>query len=473
MKLLLYCTLILAWGYCCVAQEPSHTKNEEDGVLVVNDIIIFGNKKTKNHIITRELDFQQGDTLQLQDTSAVLKHSKNKIFNTGLFNKVNIKTVDTGEDGTIVTIHVAERWYIFPIPVLDVGDRNFNEWWQQRGRGLERLEYGIHFKHKNFRGRNEKLEMKVLAGFTNKYELFYTIPYIDENQKSGVKMDVSYSTNRFAAARTKDHQLDFYTGDRPLKKRFFTGLNYLYRNDFYVTHRFGLYMHANEVADTIALVNPDYFLDGRTSQRYFKFVYHLEDDHTDIQFYPMEGYRASLHFEKEGFGILGDLNMWELEGSIAFYDKWNHGLSWATRLSARTSYPVRQPYFNVQGESLGYEENLVRGYELYVIDGQHYVLNRTEMRWKLFEIENFENKLMPIQQFRNIPLAVFLKAHNDVGYVVDQSDNPLNQHLSNELMWGYGLGIDFTTYYDVVVRAEVSVNRLNEIGFFLHMDAGI
>lgn len=471
MKHLLFFTYLFFLGYCVQAHQPSDSVNEEKDILIVDDIVILGNKKTKNHIISRELDFQQGDTLQLADTSAVLKSSRNKIFNTGLFNKVRLKVVTPQNQHGVIVIQVTERWYIFPIPLIDIGDRNFNEWWQQRGRRFDRLEYGIHFKHENFRGRNEKLEMKFLTGFTNKYELFYTIPYVNKNQKSGIKTDFSYSTNRFVAARTKAHQLDYYTGDKALRKRLYTGLNYLFRNNFFVTHTFSFYFHANQISDTIASVNPDYFLDGRRSQRYFRLMYHFEDNHTDIQYYPMNGYRIRAHVIKEGVGIFDAIDMWQLKGEISYYDVFNNGFSWATRLSAKLSSPIQQPYANVAG--LGYEENLVRGYELYVVDGQHYMLNRAEVRWKLFEIKNFENTLMPIEQFRNIPLAVFLKAHNDVGYVTDQSHNPLNQRLSNELMWGYGVGLDFTTYYDVVVRAELSVNRLNEIGFFIHMDAGI
>ena len=35
-------------------------------------------------------------------------------------------------------------------------------------------------------------------------------------------------------------------------------------------------------------------------------------------------------------------------------------------------------------------------------------------------------------------------------------------------MVGYGVGLDFVTYYDKVIRVEFSTNKLNEFGFFLH-----
>jgi hypothetical protein len=46
-------------------------------------------------------------------------------------------------------------------------------------------------------------------------------------------------------------------------------------------------------------------------------------------------------------------------------------------------------------------------------------------------------------------------------------------NLQNELLLGYGAGLDFVTYYDVVVRAEFSLNKMGEAGFFLHFTAPI
>ena len=42
---------------------------------------------------------------------------------------------------------------------------------------------------------------------------------------------------------------------------------------------------------------------------------------------------------------------------------------------------------------------------------------------------------------------------------------------SNEFLYGYGLGIDFVTYYDIVFRVEFSANKFGETGLFLHFNA--
>jgi hypothetical protein len=40
--------------------------------------------------------------------------------------------------------------------------------------------------------------------------------------------------------------------------------------------------------------------------------------------------------------------------------------------------------------------------------------------------------------------------------------------LSNSLLWGKGISLDYVTYYDKLLRIEFSVNRLGEKGVFLH-----
>jgi hypothetical protein len=54
-----------------------------------------------------------------------------------------------------------------------------------------------------------------------------------------------------------------------------------------------------------------------------------------------------------------------------------------------------------------------------------------------------------------------------LGYISDTRDNVLNP-LANDLLVGYGLGIDLVTYYDWVIRFEYSFNKKGESGFFIH-----
>ncbi len=60
----------------------------------------------------------------------------------------------------------------------------------------------------------------------------------------------------------------------------------------------------------------------------------------------------------------------------------------------------------------------------------------------------------------------------DAAYVDDKYTYELNP-LSNQLLWGTGIGIDMITYYDLVLRLELSVNKQKDTGFFISFVAPI
>ena len=109
----------------------------------------------------------------------------------------------------------------------------------------------------------------------------------------------------------------------------------------------------------------------------------------------------------------------------------------------------------------------MRGYELYVMDGQSYALFKSNVHFQLFNGNRISLPFIPKEQFSETLLRVYAGAHFDVGYVDDRlyfRVNPLN----NEWQYGGGIGLDFVTYYDLVLRVEYSRNKLGEGGIYLH-----
>jgi hypothetical protein len=127
----------------------------------------------------------------------------------------------------------------------------------------------------------------------------------------------------------------------------------------------------------------------------------------------------------------------------------------------------KQPYFN--SVALGYELDYVRGYEFYVIDGLDYFYTKTSLRYQIVSWKYDFGKYMPIKAFKVMPIKIFLAINNDFGY----ANNPFygrNNSLANELLWGYGVGLDMVIYNDKSFQFEYSANRLGEHGFFLHWE---
>ena len=54
-----------------------------------------------------------------------------------------------------------------------------------------------------------------------------------------------------------------------------------------------------------------------------------------------------------------------------------------------------------------------------------------------------------------------------MSYVSDNQNHAENT-LSNQLLFGNGISLDYVTYYDKLIRIEFSINHLGEKGVFLH-----
>jgi hypothetical protein len=110
----------------------------------------------------------------------------------------------------------------------------------------------------------------------------------------------------------------------------------------------------------------------------------------------------------------------------------------------------------------------VRGYEIYVIEGPYYALNKTTFKKRIFS-RTYNLDYLPIRQFRYIPLSIFLKTYADFGYVHNYPNYSISSILADKLISGVGFGIDIVASYDAVFRMEYSFNGEGEQGFFFHV----
>ena len=110
------------------AQDPQDSSQNNSDVTIGN-IYITGNNRTREEIIRRELDFTEGDIYQKNDLLETITLVKQKLTNTRLFVTVEVIPLTISEDDIDILIRLQERWYIFPVPIFKLADRNFTEWW--------------------------------------------------------------------------------------------------------------------------------------------------------------------------------------------------------------------------------------------------------------------------------------------------------------------------------------------------------
>jgi len=440
--------------------------------LQVNRIFIVGNKITRDQIILRELTLRPGDIIYNQELQSVLDLDKKKIFNLRLFNTVEIRTLELESDKIDLLIDVNERWYTFPAPIFELSDRNFNEWWQTYDHDFSRVNYGLRLYQFNMRGRNETLRLTAQFGFVRKFEVMYRFPYIDKKQKQGLAISADFSEVKNLAYKTLDHKLVFSDSLNPDKDIMRTtkgaSIVYTYRPSFYESHAFTLAYRNVTIDDTIAITNPNYFGDGRKNQQYTTLSYLFNSEHRDYVAYPLNGYQISALVNWNGLTRHEDLQRFEITASASLHRDLKNELYLSNNTVAYWSAPQDIPYSNYG--SLGYRRQVVRGYEVFVVEGPYYLLNKSTLKKRIFS-RTYHWGAMPIPQFRHIPLSIYVKTYADLAYVKNYpnyaTENTLT--LTNKVLTGAGAGIDIVASYDMVIRLEYSFNGEGDGGFFLNL----
>lgn len=446
------------------AQELTFDSIPSDSVTI-DHIIIIGNRVTREKIIRRELDIHDGLTLDRKTLDARLKRNQDKIINTSLFQSVNISPIDLGDQKADIIIRVVERWYLFPYPIFQLADRNFNDWWINHHHDIRRIEWGLHVTQYNVRGMNETLKLTGQLGYTKRFTLSYIFPYINKKQKTGLNFYFDYGLNKNTYFRTDSSKLIFFNSSHWLKEYFLGGVAFTLRKSFYTYHTFGAGYAYNKINDTISELNPGYFNNGKNRQAFFNLYYYFLYDNRDVAAYPLHGTYFLAEITKNGIGLPHEVNLLQIGALYDHYLELPLKFYLSIGIGGRLSFPRRQPYnmFN----SFGYGQFTLRGYELYVIEGQHIFLNQWTIRRRLFKVETDFEDYFASKQVKHFKLDVYLKGYADLGYVKNYENYPSNSLFTNQLLYGYGIGIDLFTIYDLLFRWEYSFNKIGEHGLVL------
>ena len=127
----------------------------------VTQIRIDGNRVTKEYIIQREIQHPLGVPFD----SVMASEDRNRIDNLGIFGDIKSFLTPNGDGTQTLSYRVVETWRIFPIPVL----------LYQQDTGWS---FGAAVMIKNFRGRNEILQVGAAGGGTAFGALQFRNPWI-------------------------------------------------------------------------------------------------------------------------------------------------------------------------------------------------------------------------------------------------------------------------------------------------------
>lgn len=390
------------------------------------------------------MDVKPGSRINADSLMHVIERNRLNIFNLKIFNGVAYNIRNWEGDTLDLDFVVFERWYIIPVPIFRLADRNFNVWWNEYNHKFNRVQYGGMLIWDNFRGRNERLRVTNTYGFFQTLDIDYYVPRLKRYGIIGAHFQGNFFQSRRYGYTTIGDKEEFLYPDEYVIRNLDLGARYSFtmspKTQHYMVSRYGF----TWIADTMAMANPDFLLDGSTTQHRLTLGYKFVKDHRNFKAYPLEGWYFSTEFNNHLlFGENKTSNYAVLQSRFSRYVKLHPKHYTAHMVKVQLTAPRKQPYYNQQ--AMGYEEDFIRGYEEYLIDGQHFLLSRNAYKFKLLDIQLSKIKFLQRTPLGTIPLMLMLNFHFDAGYVWDRyytEGNPLR----NQLLVGFGAGLDIVTF---------------------------
>jgi len=439
---------------------PAWVATPKDMPVVIGDITLSGNKKTKSFIVLREMPFVKGDRFTRSQLDKQLILARQQLMNTLLFVDVNIYVASRKGDELFINVDMKERWYFFPVPYFRLVDRNFNQWWVDEKRSLDRVNYGIKFIQNNATGQNDNLDIWLITGYTQQVTVRYSLPFFDKKLKNGFSIGYLSATQKEVNYATGDNKQLFYKQDAVAKKTLHFDLTYSYRPDVKQRHYLRLSYNDESVADTLVKINPLYYPDNRTRLQYLDFTYQYKYYNVDYIAYPTKGFLFEGSLYRRGLDNISGL--WQLTGRAVYAIPLNRNtfLHLEGQVIAKT--PQRDYFVNER--LFGYGFFQLRGLEYNVVDGMTGAALKTTLNKQILSF--ILRNPFPSKTHDKIPIRIFLKAYTDLGYGY-MSKPDITNTLNNKLLRTYGFGMDIVSIYDFVFKIEYSFNQLGRDGLYL------
>ncbi len=379
--------------------------------IKIDRVIVVGNVHTKTPIVSRELEFHPGDTVSKKN----LELAQKRIENLYLFNRVRFVFLSDGEE-TILKIIVTERWYIFPIPIL-----NFNE------HSFSKVSYGGGVAHYNFRGRAEKLFFLAWAGYNPGLKFDYRNDWFGGKRRY-------FASVSLHSIRITDHTTAF------------SDLTSLSKSvSFYFGRRFGIYRHLGfrTKVEQVTPSNSQAAIDASGKDLWWKAGVFLKYDNRDLHEYPTDGQLVEVNLQHEW------LNRINCVVRSFSYDFRVYRSIHSVILAGRTAGAFISGSVPVYGRVfIGYGER-IRGHFFETYEGENRFLSSGAIRFPLVP-KRYYNLSKNIPSLKDMGFAVYGTLFGDTGMVFTQKRELGIRHFQS----GLGVGLNILLPYSNILRFE-------------------
>lgn len=449
--------------------------------IIIDSAEVSGNKLTKDFIITRELDFKIGDTLStidskgksfgVQKRTAVgdsselllrLHYSRENIINTKLFMTVDIGVEQTDGNVYKLLIEVTERHYWWIFPVVKLNAPNFNEW--IRDPDISDVSMGLFFSHNNLFGTSQQMSVAGYVGKSYAALVGYKIPWIGHGKKTGVTFVAAYQNLYTVEYGSLENKRQMLYDDNSFQ-------NFIYGAKF--KFRTGLYNYINvkltgewvQVSDTLYSLDTNFLAKQKKTNNSFSVYADYTYDTRNSKSYPLYGNNLKVFINKQGMGFISkDVDYFYYGIDFRFYQKLSERWYVAEMVKLENSSGEGRPYYYQM--NMTDKDDYIRGFDLFTLKGDAMYYTRNNLKYVL--VKPNKRKVDEDQKgskFKALQYAFYLNLFADAGYVTNKftEDNPYN----NKMLYSWGLGLDFVTYYDMVLRFEYAFTSIGTNGFYI------
>jgi outer membrane protein assembly factor BamA len=436
--------------------------------VTIDSITFIGQRKTRTSILYRELTIHAGDSLTQDELSKVLEVNRLRLMNTGLFSWVTMNLKSWNEKNHAnLEISVQETWYIWPVPIFEIADRNFSVWWNEQNHSLARTNYGLRTTYRNLTGRKDPIQFVVQSGYTSKYSLGYSLPALNRAQTLGMSLSTNYAFNRETSVQTVGNKLKFFRDDlQKVIKSWGIGVGFSYRPKLLTTQNFSVGYSNIEVADTVVRYNPDYFLNSNKKQHFVSLNYSISYDNRDNRPYPHEGNSGYIGVSKNGLLQSDNVDNLFISAGFSQYVPLGNRFTLEAIFRGRTNLmSAKQPY-NFS-RAVGFGSDVIRGYQYYVVDGKDFGILKTALHYKIIDAQFNTDQWIKMNSFKKLPMQIYTVAGFDVGKVNDPFQTAANP-FANRWLYGTGVALNIVFYYNLVYQIEYNWNHKGERALFLN-----
>lgn len=430
-ELIKYLILLSLFASVTFAQLPDSSEVSKLYPFVVDSIRITGNDQTEDFIILKELTFSKGDTLSREEVF----YNRERIYSLGLFAHVYVYP-SIENSSNILEIVVDERWYIYPVPFINIKERDW-----------KKLSYGIFLRVDNFRGRNEQISAIASFGYDPSFALNYFNPNFISKGEFFLRSGFLYSN-----INNKSLTAENIYGDE-FKQKFFRPY-ILFGKRLYLFHKIYTSIAFNyyETDKYFQGIN----VSGQRIDRFPEVQLGYEFDSRDLIQFPREGIYAQASYSFKGIGFnsidykVARFDFREYRNILGkLFSKW--------RFAGRLTFGNEIPYYDYS--ILGLDER-IRGYFTRKTEGNHFYFTSLEFFYPIIEELNINLDFIPIipEQLLKYRVALYTQLFGDAGTTLYK-----NQQISlNRFKSGYGLGITLLVLPYNLLRIEYAFDNFGK-----------